>query len=150
LRPPPTSAPFPYTTLFRSLRLTIGPRDLENSNAELARRDTGDKKIVDREGLAQRVHKLLDNIQDELFESAQNRIENNTHTVDSYDEFKEVIDTKGGFVYAHWDGTAETEEKIKEETKATIRCIPLEEGEKGKCMVTGKASQQKVLFARAY
>src|SRR5699024_8503554 len=132
------------------LRLTIGPRDLENSNAELARRDTGDKKIVDRKGLAQRVHKLLDTIQSELFESAQNRIENNTHTVDSYDEFKEVIETEGGFVYAHWDGTAETEEKIKEETKATIRCIPLEEGEEGECMVTGKASQQKVLFARAY
>src|SRR5699024_12611064 len=127
LRPPPTSAPFPYTTLFRSLRLTIGPRDLENSNAELARRDTGDKKIVDREGLAQRVHKLLDNIQDELFESAQNRIENNTHTVDSYDEFKKVIENEGGFVYAHWVGTAKSDEKIKEDTKTTIHCNPDEE-----------------------
>lgn len=132
------------------LRLTIGPRDLENNNVELARRDTGDKNIVDREGLAKRVDQLLDTIQNELFKSAQERIQNNTHSVDSYEEFKNVIENEGGFVYAHWDGTAETEEKIKDETKATIRCIPLDEGEEGKCMVTGKPSKQKVLFARAY
>jgi prolyl-tRNA synthetase len=132
------------------VRLTVGPRDLENSNAELARRDTGDKNIVDREGLAERVDTLLDTIQEELFETAKERIQNNTHSVDSYDEFKEIIENDGGFVYAHWDGTAETEEKIKDETKATIRCIPLEDGEEGECMVTGKPSKQKVLFARSY
>ena len=132
------------------LRLTIGPRDLENNNVELARRDTLDKNIVSREGIAQKVDELLDTIQDDLYESAQTRIRENTHSVDSYDEFKEVIENEGGFVYAHWDGTAETEEKIKDETKATIRCIPLEDGEEGKCMVTGEPSEQKVLFARAY
>ncbi|SMO71344.1 proline--tRNA ligase [Fodinibius sediminis] len=132
------------------VRLTIGPRDLKNNNAELARRDTGNKEITDRQGLARKVADLLTTIQDELFEAAQNRIESNTHSVDSYESFKEIIENEGGFVYAHWDGTAETEEKIKEETKATIRCIPLEEGEEGECMVTGKPSRQKVLFARAY
>src|SRR5699024_5174636 len=132
------------------VRLTIGPRDLENNNAELARRDNGEKNIVDREGLAQRVDKLRDTIQNGLYESAHQRIQDNTHSVDSYDEFKEVIENKGGFVYAHWDGTEETEEKIKDETKTTIRCIPLEEGEEGECMVTGKSSKQKVLFAQAY
>jgi prolyl-tRNA synthetase len=132
------------------LRLTIGPRDLENNNVELARRDTLDKNIVSREGIAQRVRELLDTIQDTLYNTAQKRIEDNTHTVDSYEEFKDVIENKGGFVYAHWDGTAETEEKIKDETKATIRLIPLDDSEKGKCMVTGEPSEQKVLFARAY
>lgn len=132
------------------LRLTIGPRDLKNNNAELARRDTGDKDIVDREGLAEKVANLLDSIQDELFNAAQSRIEANTHSADSYEEFREIIEDEGGFIYAHWDGTAETEEKIKDETKATIRCIPLEDGEEGKCMVTGNPSRQRVLFARAY
>ncbi|HKK44030.1 MAG TPA: proline--tRNA ligase [Balneolaceae bacterium] len=132
------------------LRLTIGPRDLENNNVELARRDTLDKNIVSRDGIGQRAADLLETIQTKLYESARERIETNTHSVDSYEEFKEVLDNKGGFIYAHWDGTAETEEKIKDETKATIRCIPLEDGEEGKCMVTGKPSKQKVLFARAY
>ncbi|WP_440999670.1 proline--tRNA ligase [Fodinibius sp. SL11] len=132
------------------LRLTIGPRDLENNNVELARRDTLDKNIVNRKGIAQNVDDLLDTIQDDLFTSAQQRIRDNTHNVDSYDEFKDVIENEGGFVYAHWDGTPETEEKIKDETKATIRCIPLEEGEEGECMITGNPSDQKVLFARAY
>lgn len=132
------------------LRLTIGPRDLENNNVELARRDTLDKNIVTREGIASKVDKLLDTIQQTLFDAAKERIDKNTHTVDSYNEFKDVIENKGGFVYAHWDGTPETEEKIKDETKATIRCIPLEDGEKGECMVTGEPSEQRVLFARAY
>jgi prolyl-tRNA synthetase len=132
------------------LRITIGPRDLEHNNVELARRDTRDKNIVDREGIAQKATDLLEIIQTELFESAKERINQNTHSADSYDQFKEIIENEGGFVYAHWDGTAETEEKIKDETKATIRCIPLEDGEPGKCMVTGKPSEQKVLFARAY
>ena len=133
------------------LRIAVGPRDLENHNVELARRDTLGKNIVDRDGLGERISDLLDQIQDDLYSAAKKRTEKNTHYVDSYDEFKSVIENRGGFVYAHWDGTAETEEKIKEETKATIRCIPLnrDKGE-GKCMVTGKPSAQKVLFAKAY
>lgn len=134
------------------LRIAVGPRDLENNNVELARRDTLEKNIVDRKGLGERISKQLKQIQQDLFEAAHQRIEENTHQADSYDEFKEIIEEKGGFVYAHWDGTAETEEKIKDDTKATIRLIPLDnsEGEKGKCMVTGKPSEQKVLFARSY
>lgn len=132
------------------LRIAVGPRDLENNNVELARRDTKEKNIESREGLSERIHKLLGDIQDELFAKAKKRRDDNTTEVDSYDEFQEVIEEEGGFVWAHWDGTEETEEKIKEETKATIRLIPLEESEEGKCMVTGKPSKQKVLFARSY
>ncbi len=132
------------------LRLAIGPRDLENSNVELARRDTLDKNIESRDNIGQKAADLLETIQDKLFKTAKDRIQNNTHSVDSYDEFKKVIENEGGFVYAHWDGTAETEAKIKDETQATIRCIPLEDGEKGECMVTGEPSEKKVLFARAY
>ncbi|WP_103664538.1 proline--tRNA ligase [Gracilimonas amylolytica] len=132
------------------LRIAVGPRDLENNNVELARRDLKSKNIESREGLGSRVKKLLDDIQGELFEKAKNRREEMTSEVDSYEEFQKVIEDKGGFIWAHWDGTPETEEKIKEETKATIRLIPLEESEEGKCMVTGKPSKQKVLFARSY
>ncbi|MEX0722745.1 MAG: proline--tRNA ligase [Gracilimonas sp.] len=132
------------------LRIAVGPRDLENNNVELARRDHNSKNIESREGLGERVKKLLDDIQDELFDKAKKRREENTSKVESYEEFKKVLDDKGGFVWAHWDGTPETEEMIKEDTKATIRLIPLEEGEEGKCMVTGKSSKQRVLFARSY
>ncbi len=132
------------------VRLTIGPRDLENNNVELARRDTLEKNIVDREGIGERVDTLLDQIQRDLYDAASERIDNNTHTADTYEEFREIIEEEGGFVYAHWDGTAETEEKIKDETKATIRCVPFEEGEEGQCMVTGQPSEKRVLFARAY
>lgn len=132
------------------LRVAVGPRDLENNNVELARRDTLEKNIVDREGLGNRIHDLLEQIQEDLYDSARQRIEDNTHSVESYDEFKELIEEEGGFIYAHWDGTDETEAKIKEETKATIRCIPLEDSEEGECMVTGKTSERKVLFARSY
>lgn len=132
------------------LRIVAGPRDLENNNVELARRDLLDKEIVDREGIGARVHNLLNEIQQHLYDAARRRTEENTHTADSYEEFQTLLDEKGGFIYAHWDGTAETEEKIKEETMATIRCIPLEEGETGTCMVTGKPSEKRVLFARAY
>ncbi|MDZ7689735.1 MAG: proline--tRNA ligase [Balneolaceae bacterium] len=132
------------------LRIAIGPRDLKNNNVELARRDTLDKNIVEREGLGQRIDNLLKKIQQDLYDAAKQRRDNNTTTADSYDEFKEVLDEEGGFIYAHWDGTSETEEKIKEETKATIRCIPLEDGEPGKCMVTEQPSEKRVLFARAY
>jgi len=132
------------------LRIAVGPRDLENNNVELARRDLKNKNIESRDGLGERVKKLLDDIQEELFEKAKNRRDEMTSEVDSYKEFQKVIEDKGGFIWAHWDGTPETEEKIKEETKATIRLIPLEDGEEGKCMVTGKPSKQKVLFARSY
>jgi prolyl-tRNA synthetase len=133
------------------LRIAVGPRDIKNDNVELARRDTGDKNLIDRDGLTDHVVSLLDEIQNTLFEQAQQRVEDNSHWVDDYETFKQVIDEEGGFVYAHWDGTAETEAKIKEETKATIRCIPLKgEQEEGECMVTGKPSSQRVIFAKAY
>jgi prolyl-tRNA synthetase len=132
------------------LRIAVGPRDLENNNVELARRDLKSKNIESREGLGGRVKKLLDDIQNELFEKAKKHRKEMTSEVDSYEEFHKVIEEKGGFIWAHWDGTPETEEKIKEDTKATIRLIPLEEGKKGECMVTGKPSKQKVLFARSY
>ncbi len=132
------------------IRLAVGPRDVENGNLELARRDTLEKNIIPMEGAADHVDQLLITIQDDLFTAAKERRDKQTKKVDSYEEFKKVIE-EGGFIYAHWDGTDETEAKIKEETKATIRCIPLQ-GEKtpGKCMVTGKESKQRVLFARSY
>jgi prolyl-tRNA synthetase len=132
------------------LRIAIGPRDVENGNLELARRDTLDKIIVPAAGIADHVAELLVTIQNDLFAAAKKRMDDNTREVAGYEEFKEEIE-KGGFIYAHWDGSAETEARIKEETKATIRCIPLnEEKIPGKCMVTGEPSEQKVLFARSY
>lgn len=133
------------------VRIAIGPRDVEKGNVELARRDTLSKSFESRDGIGELVKGLLDTIQEDLFTTAKKRRDEMTHEVDSYDEFKKVLEEKGGFIYAHWDGTAETEELIKNETKATIRCIPLKgiEGE-GTCMVTGKPSKQKVLFAKAY
>ncbi|MGF1668870.1 MAG: proline--tRNA ligase [Balneolaceae bacterium] len=131
------------------LRIAVGPRDVENDNVELSRRDTLNKNIVPRDSLAERIESLLLTIQDDLFNKAKKRMDERTTTVDTYDQFKKKIED-GGFIYAHWDGTAETETKIKEETKATIRLIPLTNGEKGACMVTGKPSKLKVLFARSY
>jgi prolyl-tRNA synthetase len=132
------------------LRIAIGPRDVENGNLELARRDTLEKSIVPSAGIAVYVDELLDTIQSDLYKSAKKRMDESTREVDSYDEFQKEIE-KGGFIYAHWDGTAETEAKIKEETKATIRCIPVTgDPEPGSCMVSGKPSEQKVLFARSY
>lgn len=132
------------------LRIAIGPRDVQNGNVELARRDTLNKNIEPREGIAERIKALLDTIQTDLFETAKKRRDEMTSEVETYDEFKQVLEEKGGFIYAHWDGTAETEDRIKEETKATIRCIPFDHQEEGKCMITGKPSKQKVLFAKAY
>ena len=133
------------------LRVAIGPRDVEKGNVELARRDTLSKSFESRDGIGLMVKELLETIQSDLFETAKKRTEDGTSEVESYEEFKKVLDEKGGFIYAHWDGTPETEELIKNETKATIRCIPLK-GDKaeGKCMVTGKPSNQKVLFAKSY
>jgi len=132
------------------LRIAVGPRDVENGNLELARRDTLEKNIVPKEGITEKIGQLLKDIQNDLFNSAKKRMDDRTRPVDSYEEFKKEIE-KGGFIYAHWDGSAETEEKIKEDTKATIRCIPLKpDTDSGKCMVTGKPSARRVLFARSY
>lgn len=132
------------------VRLAIGARDIENGTVEVMRRDTLEKSVAQLEGIAGHVKDLLEEIQTNIFQKALKHRESMTRTVETYDEFKEEIE-KGGFILAHWDGTIETEEKIKEETKATIRCIPIE-GDKtpGKCMVTGKPSAQRVLFARSY
>lgn len=133
------------------VRLAVGPRDVQNKKAECVRRDTRDKQLLDRDAVVASVSALLESMQQELLSAARERMEASTHEADSYDAFKTILDEKGGFIYAHWDGTPETEARIKEETKATIRCIPLS-GDKtpGSCMVTGKPSARKVLFARAY
>ena len=140
-----------YETKGVPVRIAIGPRDLANGQVELTRRDTKEKSVVDFEGLDSYIEELLADIQDNLFERANQFRSENMHKVDTYAEFKEQIESKGGFFLVHWDGTAETEEKIKEETKATIRCIPLDaEEENGVCMVTGKPSKYRVVIARAY
>ena len=132
------------------VRLAIGQRDLENGTVELMRRDTLEKETVQFEGIAGHIRTLLEDIQDNLFKKALDYRNKMTYTVDTYEEFKEQIE-KGGFILAHWDGTPETEEKIKAETKATIRCIPLDgDTTPGKCMVTGKPSARRVIFARSY
>jgi len=133
------------------LRIAMGPRDLQNGTLELARRDTLTKENLPQEGIAEYVVKLLEEIQNNLFDNAIKYREEHTTEVDTFEDFKDVIKNKGGFVLAHWDGTAETEERIKDLTKATIRCIPLNnKKEAGKCILTGADSEQRVLFARAY
>jgi prolyl-tRNA synthetase len=133
------------------VRVAIGPRDLENGTAEVARRDTKEKQSLQLEGLENTIENLLNEIQENIYNKALQFREENTTKVDSYEEFKRVLDEKPGFVLAHWDGTPETEERIKEETKATIRCIALETPEEnGVDMVTGKPSSRRVYFARAY
>jgi prolyl-tRNA synthetase len=132
------------------VRLTMGPRDLENGKIELARRDTKEKEIVDFANIAEVIEQLLKDIQINLLERAKKFRSENMHSVDTYEDFKAQID-KGGFFLAHWDGTKETESKIKEETQATIRCIALDQPEEaGFCMVTGKPSSKRVIFAKAY
>ena len=132
------------------LRIALGKRDLENGTVELARRDTLEKSSIPLEEVADTVNDLLGQIQQSLFERALRFQKANTHRVDSWEEFVERIE-QGGFLSAHWDGTAETEERIKKETKATIRCIPLNaEEENGKCIYSGNPSKKRVLFARAY
>lgn len=133
------------------IRLAIGARDMENGTVELARRDTKEKFTVPQEGLAEHIFQLLAQIQQNIYDKALNFRNEHITEANSYEEFKELLDTKTGFIAAHWDGTAETEKRIKEETKATIRCIPLDNKlEDGVCIVTGKPSTQRVLFARAY
>jgi prolyl-tRNA synthetase len=133
------------------VRIAIGERDLANGTIEIARRDLLSKEVINMNDVEAHVEKLLRDIQTNLFTKAKERMANMTHKVESYDEFKKVLDEKAGFVLAHWDGTPETEEKIKNETKATIRCIPLNNPqENGVCIYSGKPSTQRVLFARAY
>ncbi len=133
------------------VRVAIGPRDMENGTAEVARRDTREKQVMQLDELKSALPKLLDEIQQNIYNKALKFREENTTKVDSFDEFKSVLNTKGGFLLAHWDGTAETEEKIKELTKATIRCIPIDgEKEPGVCVYSGKPSERRVVFAVAY
>lgn len=133
------------------VRLAIGGRDLENGTIEIARRDTKEKQTISRDGLVPHIDNLLVEIQESIFNKALKFREDNTREANSYEEFKSILDEKAGFVSAHWDGTSETEKQIKDETKATIRCIPLNnKQEAGVCMVSGKPSSQRVLFARAY
>jgi prolyl-tRNA synthetase len=132
------------------VRIAVGPRDMENGTVEVARRDTLEKQVMQATDIAEKVEHLLEAIQDNLYQKALAMRERYTRAVDTYDEFKVAIE-EGGFILAHWDGTAATEERVKEETKATIRCIPLEgDTTPGACMVTGRPSKQRVLFARAY
>ncbi len=133
------------------VRIAIGPRDMENGSVEVARRDTLEKQVYQVVDLDVKIEHLLNQIQDNIFKKALTFREENTFRADSWEEFTNILDEKGGFIYAHWDGTSETEQKIKELTKATIRCIPLNnKQEAGKCILTGNPSAQRVLFARAY
>ncbi len=133
------------------VRLALGPRDLENGTVEVARRDTLTKEVTSLENIDQFVSDLLEDIQQNIYQKALDFRAANTTKVDTWDEFKDVLKNKGGFISAHWDGTSETEQAIKEETKATIRCIPFDgEEEEGVCIFSGKPSKKRVLFATAY
>jgi prolyl-tRNA synthetase len=133
------------------VRLAIGPRDLEEGTVEVARRDTKTKETRSTEGIVEHVAALMDEIQNNLFERARNFRDASIHEVNSWEEFCAVLEEKGGFLAAHWDGTGETEDRIKEETKATIRCLPFDiSDEPGVCVRTGKPSARRVLFAKAY
>lgn len=133
------------------VRIAVGPKDLENKTFEIARRDTLTKEVVEQDGIVTYISDLLETIQNDLFAKAFNYREAHITEVQNFEEFKDVLENKTGFVSAHWDGTAETEEKIKELTKATIRCIPLDgKKEEGVCVLTGSKSERRVLFAKAY
>jgi prolyl-tRNA synthetase len=132
------------------VRIAIGPRDLQNNTVEIARRDTKEKMSVSMDGLTETIQNLLEDIQNTIYTKAKAYQQSNIHVVNTWAEFEAALE-KGGFVSAHWDGTPETEEKIKDETKATIRCIPLDTTlEEGLCILSRKPSKQRVLFARAY
>ncbi|MCS7000196.1 MAG: proline--tRNA ligase [Candidatus Kapabacteria bacterium] len=133
------------------IRIAIGRRDVEQGTVEVARRDTKEKVTIRRETIVEHVQALLEEIQHNLLQRARRFVRENTHVVDSFDDFQRIIEERGGFILAHWDGTAETEARIKELTKATIRCIPLDSpAEAGRCVLTGKPSHRRVLFACAY
>jgi len=140
-----------YEMLGVPVRIGIGARDLEKNQVEVARRDTKEKMNLSRQGIGEQIKQLLVDIQDNLLARAKQAREDRTSIVNSMEEFEEVLESKGGFILAHWDGTTETELAIKEKTKATLRCIPLEgETEEGLCVFSGKKSIQRVLFAKAY
>lgn len=133
------------------VRIAIGTRDIASDTVEVARRDTREKQTIPRSSVVEHVQALLETIQRALLERARDFVARNTHRVDTFEEFQRILDERGGFVLAHWDGTAETEARIKELTKATIRCIPLDsQPEEGRCILTGRPSHRRVLFARAY
>ena len=133
------------------VRLAMGPRDMENGTIELVRSDTLEKETVPQEGLIDRIEGLMTEIQENIYRKALAFRESMITKVDTWEEFKEVLDTKGGFISAHWDGTVETEVAIKDATKATIRCIPIDAPEEeGVCVFSGKPSHRRVLFARSY
>lgn len=133
------------------VRIALGMRDLENGTVEVARRDTKEKETLQTTDLAIKITHLLEQIQTNIYQKALDFRASMTHKADSWEEFEQLLDEKGGFIAAHWDGTGETEQLIKEKTKATIRCIPLNNAEEvGNCILTGKPSKQRVLFARAY
>jgi prolyl-tRNA synthetase len=133
------------------IRIVIGPKDLENSTLEIFRRDNMKKEIIDLENVFEKIDFLMEDIQSNIFNNAHKFTKENIRTANTYEEFKSIIKNKGGFVSAHWDGSSETEEKIKKETKATIRCIPIDsKKEEGFCVVSNKPSTQRVLFAKAY
>jgi prolyl-tRNA synthetase len=133
------------------VRIAIGPRDVQNQTVEVARRDTKEKQVMAEVDLVHKIEHLLTQIQQNIYQKALDFRAENITTVNTWDEFKHVLENKPGFILAHWDGTSETETKIKEETKATIRCIPLDSAlEEGKCVYTGNPSKQRVLFAKAY
>jgi len=133
------------------VRIAIGARDLENNLVEVARRDTKEKQSISLENVIEHIKNLLEEIQQNLFNKAKTYREEHTTKADTWEDFEKLLDEKGGFISAHWDGTSETEEAIKEKTKATIRCIPLNNPqEEGSCILTGKPSKERVLFARAY
>ena len=133
------------------VRIAIGPRDVEKNTVEVARRDTKEKDFLSVIDLDDKIVHLLENIQNNIYQRALDFRDSNIHYADSWDEFTDLLENKGGFIAAHWDGTGETEEKIKGLTKATIRCIPLNnKQEEGKCILTGNPSTQRVLFAKAY
>ncbi len=133
------------------VRIAIGPRDLDGDTAELARRDTSEKQTINQQDIGTIVQQILSEMQKSIYQKAFDFRNQNITTVDSYEYFKEVLKTKGGFIRAHWDGTSETEQRIKDETKATIRCIPIgEQAEEGTCIYSGKPSRQEVIFAKAY
>ena len=133
------------------IRIVIGPKDLENSTLEIFRRDNMKKEIIELENVFEKIDFLMEDIQSNIFNNAHKFTKENIRTANTYEEFKSIIKNKGGFVSAHWDGSSETEEKIKKETKATIRCIPIDsKKEEGFCVVSNKPSTQRVLFAKAY
>lgn len=133
------------------VRIAVGPRDIANGTVEIARRDILTKEVIRQENITEHIVNLLKDIQAGIFMKARKFRDENTHKVDTYEDFKRILSEKGGFILAHWDGTSETEKKISKETKATIRCIPLDgKEEKGKCIYTGKPSNKRVVFAIAY